>query len=92
MSAQIRYTGMLDTIRIRKAGFLVRVPYDQFLKKFAIIYLNYPTSFKCLIPTGISINPDLQNVAKTIMELSRLSTDIWQCGKTHIFMKNEAVR
>lgn len=47
VAAQLRYTGMLDTIRIRKAGFTIRIPYDQFVKRF-----------KVLIPTGLSSDPD----------------------------------
>jgi len=38
--AQLRYSGMLETIRIRKAGYSVRVPYEQFLEKFKMLLPN----------------------------------------------------
>lgn len=31
---QLRYTGMLETIRIRKLGFPVRMRFDQFLERY----------------------------------------------------------
>lgn len=31
--AQLRYSGMLDTIRIRKAGFAARETFEDFVKK-----------------------------------------------------------
>lgn len=34
--SQLRYSGMLDTIKIRKAGFDVRITFEKFLEKYAI--------------------------------------------------------
>ena len=81
VAAQLRYTGMLDTIRIRKAGFTVRIPYDQFVKRF-----------KVLIPTGLSNDPDHKKVSSTLVESISVNTELWQAGNTQIFMKEEAVR
>jgi myosin-3 len=33
---QLRYTGVLETIRIRQNGFSHRVPFNEFLKRYAM--------------------------------------------------------
>lgn len=32
--AQLRYSGVLDTVRIRKEGFPVRLPFQAFLDRY----------------------------------------------------------
>jgi len=39
--AQLRYSGMLETIRIRKAGYSVRILYDQFLERFKVLLAKF---------------------------------------------------
>ena len=42
--SQLRYSGMLDTIRIRKLGFSHRLPYADFLKKYAEMHKLCPNT------------------------------------------------
>ena len=76
--AQLRYSGMLETIRIRKAGYSVRVPFEQFLEKF-----------KMLLSVVEGSTPKDQ----TIFLLKKLKIDEahWQIGRTKIFMRNTVV-
>nr|ACI49219.1 hypothetical protein Csp3_JD05.004 [Caenorhabditis angaria] len=37
---QLRYTGMLETVRIRRAGYSVRIEYDSFVKQYRILLRN----------------------------------------------------
>jgi myosin-7 len=37
--SQLRYSGMLDTIKIRKAGFDVRIPFDKFIVRYDIFLI-----------------------------------------------------
>ena len=32
--AQLRYTGILDTVRVRQAGFIIRKPYQHFAPEY----------------------------------------------------------
>ena len=34
---QLRYTGMLETVRIRQAGFNVRMTYEEFIHHYRIL-------------------------------------------------------
>ena len=34
---QLRYTGMLETVRIRQAGYNVRLTYDEFIQMYRIL-------------------------------------------------------
>ena len=37
VNRQLRYTGMLETVRIRQAGFNVRMTYDEFTQMYRIL-------------------------------------------------------
>lgn len=37
VTRQLRYTGMLETVRIRQAGFNVRLSYDEFIHHYRIL-------------------------------------------------------
>lgn len=34
---QLRYTGMLETVRIRRAGYNVRLTYEEFIQLYRIL-------------------------------------------------------
>lgn len=37
VSLQLRYTGMLETVRIRRAGYNVRLTYEEFIQLYRIL-------------------------------------------------------
>lgn len=43
---QLKYSGLFEAIRIRKAGYAVRLPIDGFIKRFAHCCLNIPAEVK----------------------------------------------
>jgi hypothetical protein len=75
--AQLRYTGLLETTRIRKQGYPSRLPYEEFLSRYSVL--------------GHIITPvqrgRLSSAAKcqAILEYCKL-TD-WQIGPTKVFLK-----
>jgi myosin-7 len=74
--AQLRYAGMLETIRIRKAGFPMRFPYDNF---------NY--RFRMIAPTSGGEKDTCSNILKKV----QADPAFWKQGKTKIFMKQQVI-
>ncbi|KAJ3153343.1 cytochrome c oxidase subunit 1 [Geranomyces michiganensis] len=78
--SQLRYSGMLDTIRIRKAGYSMRLPFEGFVR-----------DFKCLVPAGTVIRKEeAKQISTAIAAESDLPPNSWQCGKTKFFIKESA--
>ncbi|CAF4117112.1 unnamed protein product [Rotaria sp. Silwood2] len=70
--AQLRYCGMLETTRIRKEGYSVRLSFDEFVQKYGLLSKNHSSdlsSIKC----------------RHILEETNLTN--WQLGKTKVFLK-----
>ena len=42
VTAQLKYTGVLETIRIRREGFAVRLTFGDFLRRYAILVSSTP--------------------------------------------------
>ncbi|XP_032241097.1 myosin-IIIb isoform X3 [Nematostella vectensis] len=71
---QLRYTGVLETTRIRKQGFSERLPFDDFVKRYKVI--GFPMH-KPVRSNG--------EACRTILKAARL--DKWRMGKTKVFLK-----
>ena len=71
---QLRYTGMLDTTRIRREGYPQRPTFGDFLERYKII--GHPMS-KEIAPTG----PNCEEILK------HSGVEGAKVGKTKIFMK-----
>lgn len=70
---QLRYTGMLETVRIRQSGYSVRLTFDEFIQHYRI-----------LLPRGlVSSKMDV----KVFLQNMNLKPDMYQIGITKIFMR-----
>ncbi|KAI9341648.1 P-loop containing nucleoside triphosphate hydrolase protein [Obelidium mucronatum] len=76
--SQLRYSGMMETIKIRKAGYPARVPYEKF-----------NTDNRFLLPAEAKLLADPKEKAERIAKICDLPTGSWQTGKSKIFMKAE---
>ncbi|XP_050523766.1 unconventional myosin-IXAa-like isoform X2 [Daktulosphaira vitifoliae] len=70
---QLRYTGMLETVRIRQAGYNVRLSYDEFVQLYRI-----------LLPKGLHSNS--QDVKSFLLTLN-LDHDNFQLGESKVFLR-----
>lgn len=70
---QLRYTGMLETVRIRQAGFNVRLAYEEFIQLY-----------RMLLPKGLlSSQSDVRDFLLTL----NLNRDNYQLGATKVFLR-----
>nr|KAG5687167.1 hypothetical protein BaRGS_033054 [Batillaria attramentaria] len=74
---QLRYSGMLDIIRIKREGYPVHIPVETFLSKYGIL-LHHSAS-----------TDDPRSAAISILNELHLPVTEWQVGKTKVFMRNQ---
>jgi len=89
----LRCAGMLEAIRIRKAGYSVRLQFKEFFNRFRLL---------CpLITVGTRSDPDfkelsrrllMQMEARYVTEKQPLEEKTWQIGRSKIFLKDELQR
>jgi myosin-7 len=75
---QLRYSGMLDIIRIRREGFPVHVPASTFLDKYRCLASKDPRP----------LPKDEKKAAAQILRSLNLPETEWQIGKTKVFLRN----
>ncbi|XP_034639514.1 unconventional myosin-XV [Trachemys scripta elegans] len=76
VSSQLRYSGILETIRIRKEGFPVRIPFQIFIDRY-----------RCLIDIRPGITPDGVSCVEVLKKLCAVSPTMYCIGVSKLFMK-----
>nr|XP_018914102.1 PREDICTED: myosin-IIIb-like isoform X1 [Bemisia tabaci] len=71
---QLRYTGVLETIKIRQHGFSHRILFAEFLKRYCFLAFSF----------NERVAATKENCR---LLLSRLKMDGWALGKTKVFLK-----
>ncbi|XP_006913512.1 unconventional myosin-VIIb [Pteropus alecto] len=76
---QLRYSGMMETVHIRKAGFPLRYTFEQFSLRFGV-----------LLPSAIrlQLRDKFQQMTLCIAEMWLGTNKDWKVGKTKIFLKD----
>ncbi|XP_006895075.1 PREDICTED: unconventional myosin-X [Elephantulus edwardii] len=72
---QLRYSGMLETVRIRKAGYAVRRPFQDFYKRYRVLMRN------------LILPEDVRGKCTVLLQLYDASSSEWQLGKTKVFLR-----
>ncbi|KTF89104.1 hypothetical protein cypCar_00017469 [Cyprinus carpio] len=76
VATQLRYSGILDTIRIRKEGYPIRVPFHKFLNRYkALLGMKKPPP------------PDGDNCVIMLMKLCPINKGDYQVGVSKLFLK-----
>ncbi|XP_032824761.2 unconventional myosin-IXb-like isoform X2 [Petromyzon marinus] len=73
---QLRYTGMLETVRIRRAGYSTKYTFQEFKERFGV-----------LMPRDAE--PGQADVGSLLQSL-RLDPNNYQIGRTKVFLKESA--
>nr|XP_061834366.1 unconventional myosin-VIIa-like [Nerophis lumbriciformis] len=76
---QLRYSGMMETIRIRKAGYPLRYTFDEFLERYRVLLKTYLCD-----PQKESKEKCCQSICESVLA----GEGDWKTGKTKIFLKD----
>ncbi|KAM4632500.1 unconventional myosin-XV [Discoglossus pictus] len=77
VTTQLKYSGILETIRIRKEGFPVRIPFHIFLSRY-----------RCVMDLGRNIHADGQICVTVLRRLCPSANPAMYCiGVSKLFMK-----
>uniref|UniRef100_A0A8C2C504 Si:ch73-194h10.2 n=1 Tax=Cyprinus carpio TaxID=7962 RepID=A0A8C2C504_CYPCA len=74
---QLRYSGMMETIRIRKAGYPIRHTFDEFLERYRVLLKSSVCDPKTV----------RDKCSESICE-NVLTEEDWKIGKTKVFLKD----
>ncbi|XP_063782568.1 unconventional myosin-IXa isoform X2 [Pseudophryne corroboree] len=72
---QLRYTGMLETVRIRQSGYSCKYPFQDFVTQFSV-----------LLPRNVT--PTRQSIQEFFWRMGH-SPDQYQVGRTMVFLKEQ---
>ncbi|KFW80123.1 Unconventional myosin-X, partial [Manacus vitellinus] len=72
---QLRYSGMLETVKVRRAGFPIRRLFQDFLSRYKMLV------------KGTSLSDNSKTVCAGFLQTYDSSKKEWQLGKTKVFLK-----
>ncbi|KAJ7338426.1 hypothetical protein JRQ81_012074 [Phrynocephalus forsythii] len=72
---QLRYSGMLETVRIRRAGFPVRRPFQDFHKRYRVLMRN------------LTLPEDIKGKCAALLHQYDSTSTQWQLGKSKVFLR-----
>ncbi|KAA8577937.1 hypothetical protein FQN60_008770, partial [Etheostoma spectabile] len=78
---QLRYSGMLETVKIRRAGFPVRRTFKDFISRYKIIQKD-----KSSLSSSVAAGDDKKRSTDLLTKYDKTKKE-WQLGKTKVFMK-----
>ncbi|XP_034563994.1 unconventional myosin-IXb isoform X3 [Notolabrus celidotus] len=71
---QLRYTGMLETVRIRRSGYGAKYTFQEFVEQFRVLLPKNATAFK-------------EDISALLGKKMGLDPTTYQIGKTKVFLK-----
>ncbi|XP_068280209.1 unconventional myosin-XV [Nyctibius grandis] len=78
VSSQLRYSGILETIRIRKEGFPIRIPFLVFIDRY-----------RCLVDMWSNVIPNGANCVEMLKSLCPVSPTMYYVGVSKLFLKEQ---
>jgi len=81
VAVQLNYAGVFETVRIRRQGFAVRYPYDEFIKRFVILL---PSKAR----PAIEANGDPRAATASLLAALNAPAAEVCFGKTKLFLKD----
>nr|XP_021499065.1 unconventional myosin-VIIb [Meriones unguiculatus]XP_021499071.1 unconventional myosin-VIIb [Meriones unguiculatus] len=76
---QLRYSGMMETVHIRKSGFPIRYTFEEFSQRFHMLLPS---------PDSVQFQDKHRQMALRIADLCLGTDKDWKVGRTKIFLKD----
>uniref|UniRef100_UPI00358E9D69 unconventional myosin-VIIa n=1 Tax=Myxine glutinosa TaxID=7769 RepID=UPI00358E9D69 len=76
---QLRYSGMMETIRIRRAGYPIRHSFVEFVDRYRVLLPGIKPAYK---------QEDLRGACLRIVQSVLAQENYWQIGNTKVFLKD----
>jgi myosin-7 len=76
---QLRYAGMMETIRIRREGYALREEHEEFYRRFHLL----------LSSTEAAQGEGIGHMVKVLSKRWNLTDEEWQIGHSKIFLKRD---
>jgi myosin heavy subunit len=76
---QLRSSGVLGTVQIRKAGYPIRIKHADFLRKYRVLAVCVDPSVK-----------KVEDICSGILKVCEFGMAMGQIGKTRVFLKSDA--
>ena len=76
---QLRYSGMMETIRIRRAGYPIRHTFAEFVDRYHLLIPGVTEAMR-------APNANLRQLCERVLK-SMIDGHDWQIGKTKVFLK-----
>ncbi|XP_048465678.1 unconventional myosin-XV [Rhincodon typus] len=91
VSLQLRYSGVLETIRIRKEGYPVRITFDNFIKRYKIL-LGLTHQIKADGENCITILKQIVSVSKGMYSIGLTKTNAANKDPTQPLIPHDAAK
>ncbi|NXF11284.1 MYO15 protein, partial [Smithornis capensis] len=79
VTCQLRHSGILEAIHIRKEGYPIRLPFQNFLARYGL-----------LAGQGLSCLEERETCAAVLARVVGNNSDLYQIGVTKVFLKEKA--
>uniref|UniRef100_A0A667Z7P2 Myosin VIIBb n=1 Tax=Myripristis murdjan TaxID=586833 RepID=A0A667Z7P2_9TELE len=76
---QLRYSGMMDTVRIRKLGYPIRHTFEEFLRRYRVLLKTTTCD-----PKTATAAACCEAICKSVIR----GKDDWKIGRTKVFLKD----
>ncbi|NWI60152.1 MYO15 protein, partial [Calyptomena viridis] len=79
VTCQLRHSGILEAVHIRKEGYPIRLPFQNFLARYGL-----------LAGRGLSCLEERETCAAVLARVVGNNSDLYQIGVTKVFLKEKA--
>ncbi|KAK2109188.1 Unconventional myosin-VIIb [Saguinus oedipus] len=85
---QLRYSGMMETVRIRKSGFPIRYTFQEFSQRFGVLLPSAVRMQVSAVGDGHLLRDKFRQMTLSITDMWLQTNKDWKVGKTKIFLKD----